>query len=664
MHKLSYTGQWENAPKILKRLLSKHKNHEINDTLHIRGWGGSTRIDSKGAGTIPDDRLKRTGHNQKIIIVIFCVFSIVYALFLHQKIAHAQEGDSHFAYTVVFYGLEGNEKLLDLMQEVSVAVKRQNELPASQFLLLQRANKDQKNLTDALRSQGYFDASVEVEMIGELAPYELIYRIEPKTLYLLSEPRLEVIPATALFIPPSWKKLGLQPGEPAKSAPILKADEELIQSALQQGYPWAKMSKRRVSREPGKQLVNIHYSLELGQLVHLGAVRIQGNESVDGDYLLRCIPWGAGTPFHPKRLEEAHQAFTTTGLFSIVRLQLAKQPDAQGYWPLDVELKERKHRTWRAGAGFSTDQGILVNGGWEHRNFKNSGERLRTEVNLGLNALTWNNSYDKPDFHERGQKLRFSNKLEKNKEIAYESLSMEVGAGVIRSMFGPGGETALSVNYRLSKVLELSTNLEKSYSIVSLPLGITLDKRNDPLDATEGWRLSTEIIPNSAVTGDSVTYIRWNNRGSIYYPWLDSPNLVLAGRLELDATYGADNNKIPADNRLYAGGGSTLRGYGQQLASPLDLSGKPLGGLSLLAMSTEARYRVTDTLGVVAFVDAGRAFLPSFPTSNVNLLYGAGLGLRYMTAIGPLRLDVAVPLDKRESVDAAFQLYMSIGQAF
>lgn len=619
---------------------------------------------AKGAGTRPDDRLKLIGHKQKISVAIFSIISIVYALLIDYSTANAQENNTNFAYKVDFYGLEDNEKLLEIMQEVSVTLKRQNEPPPSRFLLSRRTNKDQKSFLEALQSQGYFDGNVEVEMAGEQAPYAVIFRIEPKIRYQFTQPRLEIIPATAPFIPPSWEKLDLQPGEPAKSAPILKAEEALIQSALQQGYPWAKMGKLNVNREPEKKLVNIHYVLELGQLVQLGAVHIQGNESVDGDFLQRRIPWQPGTPFHPKRLEEAHQAFTATGLFSVARLQLAKKPDAQGYWPLEVELKERKHRTWRAGTGFSTDRGILVNGGWEHRNFKNSGERLRTEANLGLNTLTLNSSYDKPDFFDRGQKLRFSNKLEKAMEEAYETLSMEFGAGVVRPMFGPGGETSLTANYRLSKVLELSTDLEKSYSVVSLPLGITLDKSNDPLDATEGWRLSTEIIPNRAITSNSVTFTRWNNRGSIYYPWPDSPDLVLAGRLELDATYGADTHKIPADNRLYAGGGSTLRGYGQQLASPLDLSGKPLGGLSLLAISTEARYRVTDTVGVVAFVDGGRSFLSSFPNSDLNLLYGSGLGLRYMTPIGPLRLDVAVPLDKREPVDAPFQFYMSIGQAF
>ncbi|MBF0214702.1 MAG: BamA/TamA family outer membrane protein, partial [Magnetococcales bacterium] len=178
------------------------------------------------------------------------------------------------------------------------------------------------------------------------------------------------------------------------------------------------------------------------------------------------------------------------------------------------------------------------------------------------------------------------------------------------------------------------------------------------------WRFSTELAQHVAVTGTHVTFLRFNNKGSRYYTWPDNPRLVLAGRAELDITLGAEQQEIPADSRLYAGGGASLRGYAQQMAGPLDEAGKPLGGQSLLALGMEARYRITDTIGVVGFVDSGRAYATALPSSGVELLHGFGAGLRYQTAIGPLRLDVAAPLERRSDLDAPWQLYMSIGQAF
>ncbi|MBF0439432.1 MAG: outer membrane protein assembly factor [Magnetococcales bacterium] len=578
--------------------------------------------------------------------------------------ADEEETDNSLTYSVSFHGLDGYDDLLDLMQEVAMTVKRQKEPPVSRFLLVRRSNNDQKLLIDALKSKGYFNAEVAMEIVGEKSPYEVVFRIDPQTRYHFTTPLLRIIPTNALFLPPDWEKLGIVPNSPAESSQIIKAEAALVQSAMEQGFPWAKMTKRRVRRDREKFTIAVEYTLDVGIKARLGRVRIQGNDKVNGAFLRRRIPWKPGTPYHPKRLEEARQSLSSTGLFSVVRMQLAKQPDTLGNWPLEVELTERKHRTWRAGGGFSTDRGIVVNGGWEHRNFFNAGERLRTEANLGISTKSWSSSYDKPDFLQRGQKLKFSGKLENAYEEAYENISMELGASLVRPIFEPGGELSLTVSYRLSNVLGLSTDHKETYSTASVPLGFSLDRSNDPLDATEGWRVSTEFAPHQVVTGKNITFVRWSNRGSVYYPWPGSSGLVLAGRAEMDLTYGAEQDDIPVDSRLYAGGGSSVRGYGQQLASPLDSAGKPLGGRSLLALGTEARYRFTDTIGAVGFIDAGRAFATSLPEADLKLLYGTGVGIRYLTPIGPLRLDVAMPLERREKVDAPFQFYMSIGQAF
>ncbi|MBF0296329.1 MAG: outer membrane protein assembly factor [Magnetococcales bacterium] len=573
--------------------------------------------------------------------------------------------DKLLKYTVRFVGLEEHAELAELVKEISVGARRQGDPIGSRFLLARRGGTDQKAFLDALKAKGHFDATVNVEITGEEGEvHELVFHIAPHTRYLLAPPALIIEPAAERFTPPAWEKLKLAEGEPAESERILKAEEILRQSALEQGHPFAKTGKRRVRLDRERHLAKVELRLEPGPWVELGEVRIKGNEKVEEAFLQRRIPWSAGTPYHPKRLEELRKAMTTTGLFSVARVKLADQADGSGHWPVELEVTERKHRTWRAGAAFSTDRGMVMNGGWEHRNLGNAGERLRAEATVGMANLSLLGSYDIPDFARRGQRLRFSGKLDQAKEQAYENVSMELGAGVSRPVFEPGGEVSLTLNYRLSNVVELSTDIRKSYSYASLPLGLTLDRGNDPLDATQGWRFSSELAPMLTMTGQGVTHVRWNNRGSLYHTPEGLPRLVLAGRAELDSIHGAERDAIPADNRLYAGGGSSLRGYGQQLASPLDPTGKPLGGRSLVAFGGEARYRMNDSFGVVGFLDAGSALLAEWPWQGLHLLYGAGLGVRYMTAIGPLRLDVAAPLSRREGIDAAYQLYMSIGQAF
>ena len=131
----------------------------------------------------------------------------------------------------------------------------------------------------------------------------------------------------------------------------------------------------------------------------------------------------------------------------------------------------------------------------------------------------------------------------------------------------------------------------------------------------------------------------------------------------MGATSGAERDEIPADIRFYAGGGGSIRGYAYKSVGPRH-ENQPLGGRSVAGLSSELRMNVTDTMGFAAFVDGGGVFESSFPDFGETFRWGAGLGLRYLTPVGPLRLDIGVPLNRREGIDNSFQVYVSLGQAF
>jgi translocation and assembly module TamA len=138
---------------------------------------------------------------------------------------------------------------------------------------------------------------------------------------------------------------------------------------------------------------------------------------------------------------------------------------------------------------------------------------------------------------------------------------------------------------------------------------------------------------------------------------------VLAGRVNVGAIAGSQRNRIPADERFYAGGGGSIRGYEHQKVGPLR-DDTPLGGRSLLEFSIEARTRISNRFGIVPFIDGGTVFESAYPTFGRTLRWGAGIGFRYFSPIGPIRFDVAVPLNRRSGIDKAFQIYISLGQAF
>ena len=201
------------------------------------------------------------------------------------------------------------------------------------------------------------------------------------------------------------------------------------------------------------------------------------------------------------------------------------------------------------------------------------------------------------------------------------------------------------------------------WPLISLPATFNWDRSNDRLDPTAGGRLTLTNEPFVDVFGNDLAFNRSRLDYSHYLQVLAAPRVVLAGRTAIGTLFGASRADVPADLRFYAGGGGSVRGFAFQKAGELDDRNDPLGGRSLFEASGEIRVRVTESIGVVAFVDAGAAFTSSYPDFDDELRIGAGPGLRYFSPIGPLRLDVGFPVNPRDS-DDAFQLYISIGQAF
>jgi translocation and assembly module TamA len=204
---------------------------------------------------------------------------------------------------------------------------------------------------------------------------------------------------------------------------------------------------------------------------------------------------------------------------------------------------------------------------------------------------------------------------------------------------------------------------EENYRQIFLPLYFKWDTGDDLLDPTRGGRLFLQVMPFFDVTGSDSDFIKGYARYRHYIPVLKKPLLTLAGKVSIGVIEGSGLVSIPADERFYAGGGGSIRGYAYQSVGPL-VAGDPIGGQSLIELSAEVRVKLTDHLGLVGFLDGGSAFADTIPDSSQDLRWGSGAGLRYFTPIGPLRFDVAVPLNRRPEIDDSFQIYISLGQAF
>ena len=150
----------------------------------------------------------------------------------------------------------------------------------------------------------------------------------------------------------------------------------------------------------------------------------------------------------------------------------------------------------------------------------------------------------------------------------------------------------------------------------------------------------------------------------VYQPLDYARRYVLAGRARVGSTVGQPRRNVPANKRFYAGGGNSVRGYGYQKIGPLNDDDDPDGGRSLLELGAEFRAQVWGNFAVVPFVDGGTVYDNAYPDFSETFRWAAGIGLRYHTVIGPIRFDIAFPLNPRKGTDDPYQFYISIGQAF
>ncbi|MDX1541822.1 MAG: BamA/TamA family outer membrane protein, partial [Geminicoccaceae bacterium] len=372
--------------------------------------------------------------------------------------------------------------------------------------------------------------------------------------------------------------------------------------------------------------------------------------------------WREGEVLTPAKVEDSRRLLVETDLFRSVQITPEPAGDASGEVPVRVRVTERKHRSIGIGVRYRTDEGPGGNVFVEHRNLFGRGETANVELDGSGIGFNLGASFRKPDFYRLNQSFIADTEFRYDDTDAFESTSASASAGLERQ-FTPTLIGRGSLAFRYVKIQDVEEGDEGPFGLLSLPLGLTWDRSDDLFDPSSGGRLFVEEEPFIDVLDPSLTFNKTLVGYSHYLQVLDEPRLIFAARGALGSIFGADRADIPADERFYAGGGGSVRGFGFQKAGELDEDGDPLGGRSLLELAGEFRLNITESIGAVTFVDAGAAFESILPDFSEDLRVGAGVGLRYFSPIGPLRLDVGIPLNRRDE-DDAFQIYISIGQAF
>ncbi|HJR23345.1 MAG TPA: autotransporter assembly complex family protein [Dongiaceae bacterium] len=560
----------------------------------------------------------------------------------------------------------------------SLLIELEAKPPDDFYGLYRRAQEDKLRIEKALRSSGYYDGSVTIRVAGKSVDEPAATDVEPDAkskipvaielhpgeLYRLREVR--VTGAEAL---PGKLQPELAPKAPARAADIMAEQDRLLNAVLAQGYPFATVKLEPALVDHKDQTLAVHYVVEPGTAATIGDFRVTGLERVDAGFVDRRLAKFKDKPYAPSEVAKLRDDLRSIGVFESVKVKPAESLDDSGRLPVEVEVVERDRRFIGFGANYSTNDGAGAKVYWGHRNLFGQAEQLRldahtsgigendwSEINYGLTA-----DFLKPDFLTQRQDL--NSNLALIQEYDRETFDKKAATFL------------LGLDRRLTDTLSVSFGGEAEFSEITRdgvtrnfelfgPTGaVKYDTSDDLLNPTRGVRLDLTGSAFPEFIGSSQDVFQTRATGTSYLDLSGAGNLVLAGRLSVASVFGGSVDELPADRLLYAGGGGSVRGYEFRTISPEDEDGDPTGGRSLVEGSVELRYRFLDDYGIVPFFDAGTVTEDTFPSFDEKLQYAAGIGLRYYSPIGPIRADVAVPLNAREDDDPV-AFYISIGQAF
>jgi translocation and assembly module TamA len=414
----------------------------------------------------------------------------------------------------------------------------------------------------------------------------------------------------------------------------------------------------------------VTYTIEPGPATRFGAGTITGLKILDPGYVERRLRWQRGAAYDAAKVEETRRALIATGLFSTVRITPTPDPANPGSALMSVDTVERPHRSVGAGVGYNTSQGAAAKVYWENRDLFGHAEYLRLSATGGQQVYALGATFRRPDFILTDQDFLATAEIADYTPTAYHSRRALTTFGVERrfDQIVTGG-VALQLEKanveELADVSSIITSAQRTqrYALVAVPAYLKIDATDNLLSPTRGYRVQLSVTPSHIFSSADLNYVSNLVSASTYWQLGNDGRAVLAGRAEVASLDGAPLLALPADQRIYVGGGGTIRPYAYQTAGPLAPNNDPIGGRSSLVLNFEARVKVTQQIGLVPFFDAGSDYESSVPQLGQRLLYGVGLGLRYYTAFGPLRLDLATPLYRRSS-DSPIQVYVSLGEAF
>lgn len=575
------------------------------------------------------------------------------------------------ALDVALQGPLGEDLRVDIEGGSLLIEQAQSDTEVSPQELVSIAQADYKRLLAVLYDYGYYGATIRISLDGREA--SAIKSVAPPR--SISQAQITIAPGTPFrfgtaeispLVPGTVVPEGFRSGETARLSLMRDALGAATAAWRDQGHAKARLQSQRVTARHGAQTIDATLRMDPGPRLRFGTLSVAGNEAVRSERILEIAGLPTGTDYSPQELEQAAARLRRTGTFKSIAMLEAETPGPDDTLAITARVAEDKPRRFGFGGELSTVEGISLSAFWLHRNLFGGAERLRLEAEIeGIGGDTGGTDflvgarYQRPATFNEDTGLYVLGEVEQQDEVNFFSRQATIGAGIERI-------ASDQRSYRLGVALRRANTRDafgaNSYALLMLPLGATFDYRDKILDARQGYFLDAEVTPFAAIQGaDNGLLTKVDLRG--YRTFGDLRPTTLALRGQLGSLIGPGLSVAPADFLFYSGGSDTVRGHEYQSLG-VDLGGGQIvGGRSFIGLSGEIRMRTTGNLGYVGFLDVGYIGEEAFPDGSGEWQSGAGVGLRYDTPIGPIRLDVAVPTSGDDD-GSAWQVYIGIGQAF
>lgn len=560
------------------------------------------------------------------------------------------------------------------LRQASVLYANRKTPPSGLAGLLARARQDVGNLTAVLYRNARYAGEVFITVDGRpleaVGPFDSV-SAEPVPVSVLIRPGAPfvfgTVSANPLPVGTTLESLGLRQGEKADSTKILAAETAIANAWRRQGHPLVTIGQRDVVANHRTRTLDVMLWIDPGPVADFGHVAVSGTERVNPDLVLRRAGIGGGR-YTSDVTARAERRLRDLGVFDSVRVAPADHLAPDGTIPIEIEVSERPRRVIGATASYSSTEGAGVGVYWMHRNLWGGAEQLRLSAEV---SRLLEGAFDDPDFRVAASFHKpavfdpmtdFTLRTETYRETtdSYRVTAVEAEVGLERE-FSDTLSGGLSLEIQRASGRDQASLTDTDYLLTTLTATVDYDNTDSRLDPTRGVRANLTVAPSHDFL-QRETFATFKTGASTYIPLDEAQRFVVAGRVQVGVLTVNDINSVVPDRRFYAGGAGSVRGYAYQNIGPRDQNGDATGGRSLFELSGELRYRVSESLGLVAFVDAGNAYASVLPEFD-GLKVGVGAGVRYMTPVGPIRFDLGVPLQPGPG-DPKVAAYVGIGQAF